>query len=72
MSIVEQKIADRLLERAETGKKKYGVTMEREDLSFLDWLTHLQEEVLDAAVYIEKLKGYAEEAERARKRSLGE
>ena len=47
MSKIEQKIADRLLERADVGKKKYGVTMERGDLSFLDWLTHLQEEVLE-------------------------
>jgi len=29
--------------------------MERDDLSEIDWLIHLQEEVLDAAVYLEKI-----------------
>jgi hypothetical protein len=31
--------------------------MERDDLSPLQWLQHLQEELMDAAVYVEKLKG---------------
>ena len=43
-------------QRAMTGEKKYGTTMERGDLSIKEWLTHLQEELLDGAVYIEKLK----------------
>ncbi len=43
-------------ERSETGIKKYGRTLDRDDLSFLDWLTHLQEELMDATLYIEKLK----------------
>ena len=29
--------------------------MEREDLNIQDWLTHLQEELMDAAVYVERL-----------------
>ena len=45
-----------LTKRAEKGIIKYGVTTEREDLSFIDWLQHLQEELLDAAVYIERIK----------------
>jgi hypothetical protein len=43
-------------ERSETGIKKYGRTLDRDDLSFIDWLTHLQEELMDATLYIEKLK----------------
>jgi len=43
-------------ERSQTGIKKYGRTLDRDDLSFLDWLTHLQEELMDATLYIEKLK----------------
>jgi hypothetical protein len=43
--------------RAEAGKKKYGTTMERDDLTLMQWLQHLQEELMDAAVYVEKLKG---------------
>jgi len=56
MSRIEEQVIDFLRTRAETGKRKYGVTMEREDLSFLEWLQHLQEELLDAAVYIEKIR----------------
>lgn len=56
MSRIEEQIIIALRARAEKGEKKYGVTMERNDLSFLEWLQHLQEELLDAAVYVEKLK----------------
>ena len=43
-------------ERSKVGIEKYGKTMEREDLSTLDWLQHLQEELMDATLYIESLK----------------
>ncbi len=29
--------------------------MERGDLSTIEWLVHLQEELMDAAVYVERL-----------------
>ena len=29
--------------------------MERTDLNTLEWLVHLQEELMDAAVYVERL-----------------
>lgn len=29
--------------------------MERTDLDIVGWLTHLQEELMDAAVYVERL-----------------
>ena len=41
--------------RADMGLVKYGVTTERADLSFVDWLQHLQEELMDAAVYAQRL-----------------
>ena len=43
-------------ERSERGIDKYGVTLNREDLSTLEWLKHLQEELMDATLYIERLK----------------
>lgn len=46
----------RLKDRAATGLKKYGVTTMRDDLTPEQWLLHLQEELLDAAVYIEALR----------------
>ena len=43
-------------ERSRVGIEKYGTTMDRGDLSVLEWLQHLQEELMDATLYIEKLK----------------
>lgn len=31
--------------------------MERTDLNTVEWLTHLQEELMDATVYVERLLG---------------
>jgi len=42
--------------RADFGFAKYGTTLERDDLTFMQWLQHLQEELMDATLYIEKLK----------------
>ena len=55
MSRVEDAVARKLKTRALAGLSKYGVTMERTDLSRLDWLIHAQEEAMDLAVYLEKL-----------------
>ena len=43
-------------QRSLVGIKKYNKTLDRNDLSLLDWLQHLQEELMDATLYIEKLK----------------
>lgn len=55
MSRIEDCVASKLKTRALAGFNKYGVTMERTDLSRLDWLIHAQEEAMDLAVYLEKL-----------------
>ena len=55
MSSIEDKVCEKIQKRSEVGKAKYGVTMERSDLSTIEWLTHLQEELMDAAVYVERL-----------------
>lgn len=64
MSRIEEQVIDQIRKRAQVGKTKYGVTIERTDFSVLDWLQHLQEELMDAAVYVERLKeeikGYEE------------
>lgn len=56
MSQIEERVIDKIRSRAAVGESKYGVTMERTDLNLLQWLTHLQEELMDAAIYVEKLK----------------
>mgnify|MGYP003137485386 FL=1 len=55
MSKIEDEVCKKIQQRAAVGKKKYGVTMERGDLSLGEWLTHLQEELMDAAVYVQRL-----------------
>jgi hypothetical protein len=57
MSSIEDKVCEKIQERSEVGKSKYGVTMERTDLNTVEWLTHLQEELMDATVYVERLLG---------------
>ena len=42
--------------RSEVGIKKYGTTLEDNKLSVLEWLNHIQEELMDATLYVEKLK----------------
>lgn len=44
--------------RARIGKAKYGVTLERTDLSQFDWETHLQEELCDALGYAKRLSQF--------------
>lgn len=50
------RVIDKYIDRATVGYKKYGVTTERQDLSLLDWLNHLQDELMDATIYVERLK----------------
>ena len=42
-------------ERSQVGLLKYGTTLERTDLTNLQWLQHLQEELMDATLYIERI-----------------
>ena len=55
---IVKKVIDKFKQRSEAGIKKYGVTLERNDLSFEDWITHAQEEAMDFILYLEKLKEY--------------
>jgi hypothetical protein len=50
------KVYSKYQERSEMGIKKYGTTLENNSLPLMDWLNHLQEELMDATLYIEKLK----------------
>jgi hypothetical protein len=53
---VEDKIIDQIRARQAAGALKYGTTMRRDDLSVGDWLQHAKEEMLDAAIYLQKLQ----------------
>ena len=56
MSAIEERVIEKIRQRAERGLEKYGVTMERGDLNLMEWITHTQEEMLDGAIYLERLK----------------
>lgn len=49
-------VVQKFLSRSELGIKKYGTTLDRTDLSVIDWINHAQEENMDAILYLEKLK----------------
>lgn len=49
-------VIQKFQQRADIGKQKYGTTLDRKDLSVLDWIQHAQEEHMDAILYLEKLK----------------
>jgi len=42
--------------RSKKGVEKYGVTLERNDIDLLGWFQHLQEELMDAVLYVERIK----------------
>ena len=54
-TIVES-VIEQFKERSNVGIKKYNTTLDREDLNALEWLQHLQEELMDATLYVQKLK----------------
>jgi hypothetical protein len=54
-TIVES-VINQFRERSEVGIKKYGVTLDRTDLSSLEWINHAQQEAMDFVLYLEKLK----------------
>ena len=43
-------------ERSRAGQLKYGTTLDRTDLTPLQWAQHMQEELMDAILYLERLK----------------
>ena len=57
--MAKDKIVDAVIrkyqKRSLLGQSKYGTTMDREDLTELEWLKLAQEEALDFSLYLEKL-----------------
>jgi hypothetical protein len=54
-SIVDA-VVQKFLQRSVVGQAKYGVTLDRTDLQLKDWVQHTQEELMDAILYLERLK----------------
>lgn len=56
MDSIVVSVIEKFKKRSEVGQRKYGTTLDRKDLSFLDWINHTQEELMDAILYLERLK----------------
>lgn len=50
---IVEKVVDKFLERSQVGITKYGTTLENNNKD--NYLVHLQEELMDATLYIQKL-----------------
>jgi|TARA_R110002167_G_scaffold21382_4_gene77775 hypothetical protein len=53
---VVERVVDKFKQRSDVGYKKYGVTLDDDPSKIVDWLNHLQEELMDAVLYIQKAK----------------
>jgi len=51
-----ERVINKIKQRSDVGYKKYGVTLHDDEQSLDKWLTHIQEELMDAVNYIEKVK----------------
>ena len=56
MDSIVQSVLKQFQERSELGQKKYGTTLDRNDLSFSQWIQHMKEELMDAILYLEKIE----------------
>ena len=53
---IVESVVNSFLTRSAIGIEKYGTTLNRTDLSSLDWINHAQEEAMDLILYLEKIK----------------
>ena len=51
-----QKVVEKFISRSDVGFSKYKVTLDEDSKSINEWLNNIQEELMDAVNYIEKLK----------------
>ena len=49
-------VVEKYIDRSEKGIEKYGTTLQNNLLTFDEWINHLQEELMDATLYLEKIK----------------
>lgn len=53
---VVERVVDKFKQRSDVGYKKYGITLDDDPSKVVDWLNHLQEELMDAVLYLQKAK----------------
>lgn len=53
---IVEAVIQQMRSRSEVGMKKYGTNLERTDLSTIEWISHAQQEAMDLALYLERIK----------------
>ena len=53
---VVERVVDKFVSRSDVGFAKYGVTLNDDKSNLFAWINHLQEELMDAVLYMQKLK----------------
>ena len=53
---VVQSVVNKFVDRSNVGFAKYGTTMRDDKSDVFVWLNHLQEELMDATLYLQRLK----------------
>ena len=56
MDSILTELLEKYVQRAEIGKAKYNMDMDRDDLSITEWVNHAQEEAMDLSIYLTKIK----------------
>ena len=56
---VVSSILNQFTTRSLMGKAKYGVDLDRTDLTLLEWIEHTKQQHMDAILYLEKIKQIA-------------
>ena len=53
---IVERVVDKFVNRSDVGFKKYGITLDKDPQEMFVWLNHLQEELMDAVLYLQKAK----------------
>lgn len=53
---VVQCVVNKFVDRSDVGFAKYGKTLREDPSDIFTWLNHLQEELMDATLYLQRLK----------------
>lgn len=51
-----ESVLTKFRQRSEVGQRKYNTTLDRKDLTLIEWINHAQEEAMDLCLYLEKIK----------------
>ena len=57
---VVESVVDKFVSRSDVGFAKYGKTLRDDKSDLFVWANHLQEELMDSILYIEKIKSLYE------------